>query len=220
MDTSNFHPDSPLYSLDNKGKFGLFKSEVGDRIVREIIALSPKVYSLVEEEGEEARIVRHKGIPSRIVNKVLKHDLYREALYHFGGTKSVAYKNICAQNFVNYTSNNSRASLNRCNMKRKFTSSQLSVPWGYHTDVSPYRDSELIVTPPPLSEEREADVVEGEILNILDSLDFLDSMDSMEDTNDRMDLMGTRRVDPEFDSDSDLDDLDLDQYAIKRPRIE
>jgi len=162
MDTSNFQQDHPSFSAANEGKFGLFKSEVADRVVEEIIALSPKVYSL-EEVGQDARIVRHKGIPTRLAKRALLPHLYRGALYHFRGTKKVHYKSIGGYKFDNYTSNNVRSSLNRCNMKRKFFGPQHSVPWGYYSDVPPFKVDEMYDIPPqeiPEFDDEEVMVVE------------------------------------------------------------
>jgi hypothetical protein len=44
LDTTNFDPKNPLHSDEKKGQFGLFKSVVGDKVIREVIAISPKVY--------------------------------------------------------------------------------------------------------------------------------------------------------------------------------
>ena len=140
LDTSNFSPDNPLRDVSTAGKFGLFKSEVGDKIIREVIAISPKVYSV--EVENDARIVRHKGVPKHATLQQLGHTMYQASLYENSGPTTVPFVRIGASGFINYTSNAHRSALNRCNMKRKFTSPQHSTPWGYYGDISPYANDE------------------------------------------------------------------------------
>ena len=45
-DLSKFSADNPLYSEENIGKLGLFKSGTGDNPISEVIRLAPKCYSV------------------------------------------------------------------------------------------------------------------------------------------------------------------------------
>jgi hypothetical protein len=129
LDTSNFKKSNELHTDDRKGTFGLFKSEMAEEVVREVIAISPKVYSIITENQQ--RVGRHKGIPRYLVNKQLSHELYSQALYNFKSTTPAPFLTIRAEKFQNYTTKATRASLNRCNLKRKFINAELSYPWGY-----------------------------------------------------------------------------------------
>ncbi|XP_069176843.1 uncharacterized protein, partial [Procambarus clarkii] len=44
MDFSNFPPENPYFDDSHKGQLGLLKSEVGAKIIKELIALKPKMY--------------------------------------------------------------------------------------------------------------------------------------------------------------------------------
>jgi hypothetical protein len=101
---------------------------MAEEVVREVIALSPKVYSLITEDQHV--VARHKGVPRRLVNKQLKHELYRNALYNFNGTTKTNFLSIRAENFENYTTKVTRSALNRCNLKRYFIDAEFSLPWG------------------------------------------------------------------------------------------
>ena len=46
MDLFNFDINHALYNVENKGKFGLFKSETGYIPITESICLQPKCYSV------------------------------------------------------------------------------------------------------------------------------------------------------------------------------
>ncbi|XP_066955706.1 uncharacterized protein [Macrobrachium rosenbergii] len=60
LDFSNFDSEHPCYSTQNKGQLGLLKSEVGEMIIEEIIALKPKAYSVLI--NQESMIRRSKGV--------------------------------------------------------------------------------------------------------------------------------------------------------------
>ena len=52
MDTSNFNPSHPHYSLDNERKLGYLKSETSNLRIKEVIVLQPKCYSILIEGME------------------------------------------------------------------------------------------------------------------------------------------------------------------------
>ncbi|XP_064106780.1 uncharacterized protein LOC135215755 [Macrobrachium nipponense] len=78
LDFSNFHPEHPLYSARNKGRLGLLKSEVGEMIIEEIIALKPKTYSVLV--SDKSMIRRSKGV-QKCYRDSLTHADYEAALY-------------------------------------------------------------------------------------------------------------------------------------------
>ena len=51
FDTSNYIYDRPLPTGVNKKVIGLMKDELGDDIITEFVALRPKAYSYITNEG-------------------------------------------------------------------------------------------------------------------------------------------------------------------------
>nr|XP_045586319.1 uncharacterized protein LOC123748172 [Procambarus clarkii] len=77
IDFSNFPEDHSLYSIARKGKLGLLKSEVGSKIITQLVALKPKMYSLVTLDKQH--ICRCKGITRR-QQAGLEHSSFIDAL--------------------------------------------------------------------------------------------------------------------------------------------
>ena len=72
-DFSDYDPSHFLYSDKNRKKVGFMKDELSGNIVKEFVALKPKMYSLI---SESSCIKRAKGVSKHIVQKVLKHEDY------------------------------------------------------------------------------------------------------------------------------------------------
>ena len=53
FDTSNYECDRPLSTGKNKKVIGLMKDELGGRIITEFVALIPKTYSYLADDGKE-----------------------------------------------------------------------------------------------------------------------------------------------------------------------
>nr|XP_045612339.1 uncharacterized protein LOC123766905 [Procambarus clarkii] len=77
MDFSNFPPENPYFDDSRKGQLGLLKSEVGAKIIKELIALKPKMYSIHTQD--QVQICRCKGIPTYHQSK-LTHAAFQSAL--------------------------------------------------------------------------------------------------------------------------------------------
>ncbi|XP_069160334.1 uncharacterized protein [Procambarus clarkii] len=77
MDFSNFPPENPYFNDSRKGQLGLLKSEVGAKIIKELIALKPKMYSILTQD--QVQICRCKGIPTYHQSK-LTHAAFQSAL--------------------------------------------------------------------------------------------------------------------------------------------
>jgi hypothetical protein len=133
LDTSNFDPTNPLFTETRKGQFGIWKSEVGDQHIREVVAVSPKVYSLVTEN--EYRVFKHKGVPAFLGDKMLTHAKFVDVIKNYQGPISVSYKKIAGENLQNYTTNVTKISLNRCNYKRRHVSIVESYPFGLDPEI-------------------------------------------------------------------------------------
>jgi len=77
LDTSNFPHDHPCFNGERKGQLGLLKSETGARLIKEVVILKPKMYSVLMED--DSYMTRSKGIPS-CHQRVLTHQAFKDAL--------------------------------------------------------------------------------------------------------------------------------------------
>ena len=83
FDTNEFAKDHPavLEGLpivkENKKKIGLMKDECGGKIVTEWVALRPKLYSFLTEDGEKQKA---KGLKKSMKNKSLRHENFLKCL--------------------------------------------------------------------------------------------------------------------------------------------
>ena len=83
FDTNDFSPEHPavLGGLpivkENKKKIGLMKDECGGKIVTEWVALRPKLYSFLTEDGEKQKA---KGLKKSMKNKSLRHENFLKCL--------------------------------------------------------------------------------------------------------------------------------------------
>ena len=75
-DTSNYAPDHPLFSNENKKVVGKMKDELGGKIMKEFIGLRSKMYSYTGEESGK----RAKGVKKAVLKKTITHDDYKECL--------------------------------------------------------------------------------------------------------------------------------------------
>ena len=76
-DTSNYPNDHPLYDNRNKKALGKMKDECGGRVINEVIAVRPKMYSV--EVGEK-NVRKAKGVKKCVIEKEITHEHYKEAL--------------------------------------------------------------------------------------------------------------------------------------------
>ena len=83
FDTNDYAKDHPavLGGLpivkENKKKIGLMKDECGGKIVTEWVALRPKLYSFLTENGEKQKA---KGLKKSMKNKSLRHENFLKCL--------------------------------------------------------------------------------------------------------------------------------------------
>jgi hypothetical protein len=77
-DFSDYPKDHPCYSVENKKVVGKFKDECYSRPIAEFVGLRPKMYSILEANGEN--IKKAKGVSKAVVKKDLHHDMYKECL--------------------------------------------------------------------------------------------------------------------------------------------
>ncbi|KAK3932353.1 hypothetical protein KUF71_012426, partial [Frankliniella fusca] len=77
LDTSNFDPSSPFFSLERKKKLGGFCDEMGGKILEEVVALKPKSYSCKVKQTK--LLVRSKGVPKSVQQRFTFDD-YKKCL--------------------------------------------------------------------------------------------------------------------------------------------
>ena len=81
FDTGNFpkiHP-SGIETGQNKKVAGMFKDEVGGKIIKEFVVLRSKFYSYKMFEGKEEK--KCKGIKKNVIKKNLNFEDYKECLF-------------------------------------------------------------------------------------------------------------------------------------------
>ena len=60
FDTSNYEVNRPLPMGNNKNVFGLMKDELGGKIIMEFVALRPKTYSYLTDDGKEIKRLKEQ----------------------------------------------------------------------------------------------------------------------------------------------------------------
>ena len=76
-DTSNYPKDNPPHNNRNKKVLGKMKDECGGGVIKEVIAIRPKMYSV--EVGKK-NIRKAKGLKKNVIEKEITHEHYKEAL--------------------------------------------------------------------------------------------------------------------------------------------
>ena len=81
FDTSDYPPDHPsgIPSGFNKKVIGMFKDEVGGKVIDEFVGLRAKLYSYKMFEGEESK--KCKGVKKSVVKKSIAHEDYKKCLF-------------------------------------------------------------------------------------------------------------------------------------------
>ena len=130
IDFSNFAPSHPLYDNSRKGELGLLKSETGEMLISELIALKPKLYSLLVSNN--STIHRSKGI-QKCFHDQLTHDEYKKTLEK-GNSLKFKIKNIRNKNGQICTVQYEKKALSCFDDKRYHTSPSHSVAYGRYLE--------------------------------------------------------------------------------------
>ena len=77
-DTSNYPKDNLLYSDVNKKALGKMKDECGGDVIKEVVAVRSKMYSV--RVGKK-NIRKAKGVKKNVIEKEITHEHYKEALF-------------------------------------------------------------------------------------------------------------------------------------------
>jgi hypothetical protein len=82
FDTSEYDPEHPLYSTENKKVLGKMKDETHVIPIQEFVGLKSKMYSMIyEEDGKLTEKKTAKGIKKSVIKHHTKHDHYKECLF-------------------------------------------------------------------------------------------------------------------------------------------
>ena len=144
MDTSNFDPSSPLYTLERKKVMGTFTDECGGKLIQEIIVLKPKSYSIKMVE-ENLNVIKSKGVP-KSCQRGLSHEDYKNNLFE-QTTKVVEYKRIGCKRQRLFTLSCKKNALSCYESKRYWLNGSevyKSLPFGHYrinSDVNSDDDS-------------------------------------------------------------------------------
>ena len=78
FDTSNYFVNRPLPTGKNKKVIGLMKDELGGKIMTEFVALRPKTYSYLMDDGWSDK--KAKGTKKCVIKRRLKFNGYKDCL--------------------------------------------------------------------------------------------------------------------------------------------
>ncbi|HYS61174.1 MAG TPA: hypothetical protein VEM27_11320, partial [Gemmatimonadales bacterium] len=85
FDTSNYPTNHPCYSVKGKAMPGLFKDELGGKIIKKYIALCPKTYSIEYSEPNIDNALQYikkaKGVQKHTVKNEIKIEDYERCLF-------------------------------------------------------------------------------------------------------------------------------------------
>ena len=82
FDTSNYdeNDERPLPIGKNKKVIGLFKDELGGKIITEFVALRAKAYAYLMEDGSEHK--KAKGTKKCVIKRELMFENYKDSLFN------------------------------------------------------------------------------------------------------------------------------------------
>ena len=129
FDTSNYECNRPLPTGKNKKVIGLMKDELGGKIITEFVALRPKTYSYLTDDGKEYK--KAKETKKCVIKTMIKFNDYK----NFFLKDEILLKS--QQRFTSkkhdvYTENINKIALSNDDNKRIVSSDKIkSYPYGY-----------------------------------------------------------------------------------------
>ena len=144
IDTSNYPPSHPLYSITNKAKLGCFKDETAGQELEEMILLRPKMYSM-KYKHTNAAIKRAKGISKHIIKK-MKHDNFKEA-FEEKKTTSVQMTILQSKHHTIRTTTFNKRALSAFEDKRCWLNENESLPHGHVDSPVPLPKRRRLMVP-------------------------------------------------------------------------
>lgn len=131
FDFSNYPVDHHLFSADGKREPGLFKDEVGGRIITEFVGLRSKMYSF-KVEGEGGMVEENKtakGVKASVIKRQLHHEDYKNCLFEQSQLEH-NFNHITSKSHSVVTALKRKISLSPFDDKRFLLNNVKSVPYG------------------------------------------------------------------------------------------
>ena len=107
FDSSNYSPDNPAYSEQNKMVIGKFKNEIPNCIVTEFCGLCSKCYSLKLDDGKHKNTC--KGVSREYLKRQIRHEHYKAILFSNDGSVDDSDKNQQFENSEQLINESTRA---------------------------------------------------------------------------------------------------------------
>ena len=79
FDSSNYEVYKPL-PTGKKKMIGLMKDELGEKIMKEFLAIRPKTYSYLADDGNNDK--KANGTNKHLIDKILKNNYYKYCLFN------------------------------------------------------------------------------------------------------------------------------------------
>ena len=131
FDTSSYEVNRPLPKGKNKKVIGLMKDELGGKIMREFVALRPKTYSYLMDDGKNDK--KSKGTKKCVIKEILKFNDYKDCLLNNEIILGLQQRFKSAAHNV-YTEEVNKIALSRNDDKRLQTYDRIaSYPYGTST---------------------------------------------------------------------------------------
>ena len=129
FDTSNYEVDIPLPTRKNKKVIGLMKDELGEKIIKEFVALRPKTYAYLTDDCEEDK--KAKGTKNCVIKRELKFNDYKDCLLN-DNVVLISQPSFKSERHDVYTENVNKIALSNNDNKRLLTFDEITAyPYGY-----------------------------------------------------------------------------------------
>ena len=129
FDTSNYECNRPLPTGKNKKVIGLMKDELGGKIITEFVALRPKTFSYLTDDGKEDK--KAKETKKCVIKRMIKFNDYKNFLLK-DEILLKSQQRFTSKKHDVYTENINKIALSNDDNKRIVSSDKIkSYPYGY-----------------------------------------------------------------------------------------
>ena len=129
FDTSNYECNRPLPTGKNKKVIGLMKDELGGKIITEFVALRPKTFSYLTDDGKEDK--KAKETKKCVIKRMIKFNDYKKFLLK-DEILLKSQQRFTSKKHDVYTENINKIALSNDDNKRIVSSDKIkSYPYGY-----------------------------------------------------------------------------------------
>lgn len=129
LDTSNYTPDHPLYTLKNKASLRCMKDEAEGVPINAVVMLRPKCYALSFEEQLKAEKKRAKGVQRAVLQKDIVFDDYKNVWLNETKVR-LPQGRFASNKHIISTKYTSKLSLSIWEDKRAWVDNNTSLPYG------------------------------------------------------------------------------------------